>query len=135
MRTRARVPWILLEVASTGTQAYARTVGGHDQQADPVAGADVVLSERGSCADGEVEAARRTVDTAGDADVTQPVDDQPHAGVLLGPRGDDVQLPVRRDTGQVIRLRRSPLAKCLMPSNSVPLPIRRDRCRPTSPVG
>ena len=43
--------------------------------------------------------------------------------------------PVLSETGQVIRLRRSPVAKRRIPSNSVPLPIRRDRCRPTRPSG
>ena len=43
--------------------------------------------------------------------------------------------PVRSDTGQVIRLSRSPVAKCRIPSNSVPEPSRRDRCRPTRPSG
>ena len=43
--------------------------------------------------------------------------------------------PVRSETGQLIRLSRSPVAKRRIPSNSVPLPIRRDRCRPTRPSG
>ena len=43
--------------------------------------------------------------------------------------------PVRNETGQLIRLRRSPVAKGRIPSNSVPLPTRRERCRPTRPSG
>ena len=60
-------------------------------QRDPVAGADVVLGDRGGRPDGQVEAARGAVDPAGDAVVGERVDDEQHAGVLLGAGGHDVQ--------------------------------------------
>ena len=81
-----------LEVTRTGPQRHPRSVAGHDEQADPVTGAHVVLGQRGGGADGQVEGARGTVDAAGDPDVAQAVDDEPHACVLLRAGGDDVEL-------------------------------------------
>ena len=76
------------EVAARGVLLAAD----HPQR-DPVAGADVVLGDRRGGADGEVHAARRAVDTLGDTVVGERVDDEQHAGVLLGPGRHDVELP------------------------------------------
>ena len=80
------------QVAGAGAVPEQPTVPADDAQADPVAGADVVLGDRGRGPHALVEAAGLAVEAAGVAVVAERVDDEEDAAVLLGRRGGDVQL-------------------------------------------
>ena len=74
-------------MAGAGAVPEQPAVAADDPQPDPVAGADVVLGDRGRGADALVEAAGLAVEPAGAAVVAERVDDEQHPAVLLGRRG------------------------------------------------
>ncbi len=103
--------------------------------ADPVAGAQVVLGDRRGGVHRGVE---RAADARGSAPGTRSVE-LSTTSITVASRSVSVAVTcrvwVRNDTGQLIRLSRSPTWNGRMPARSVPSPGRRERCVPDDAAG